>query len=111
MAGLAVITICPAHSLPVPVAAPEVVRRGDGIADAIPSLQVYTTGAELNIVYRMARTAELSRQPGEALMRLTVNGRKLIPLGGEYRDESTRAALETVFGARPEQDRNRDGTR
>ncbi len=76
----------PANELPVPVAAPEVVWRGDGIVYAIPSLQVYTTGAELNIIYRTARTAELSRQAREALVHLTVNGRKLTPLGGEYTD-------------------------
>ena len=80
----------PENELPVPVAAPEVVWRGDGIVFAIPSLQVYTTGAELNIVYRTPgahpRTVEQSRQTREALMRLTVNGRKVTLLGGEHTD-------------------------
>jgi hypothetical protein len=80
----------PENELPVPVAAPEVVWRGDGIVFAIPSLQVYTTGAELNIVYRTPgahpRTVEQSRQTREALMHLTVNGRKVTLLGGEHTD-------------------------
>lgn len=80
----------PENELPVPVAAPELVWRGDGIVFAIPSLQVYTTGAELNIFYRTPeahpRTVEQSRQTTEVLMHLTVNGRKVTLLGGEHTD-------------------------
>jgi hypothetical protein len=35
----------PANELPVALATPEVVSRGEGIAFAVPALHVYTSGA------------------------------------------------------------------
>ena len=85
------------------VAAPEVAWRGDGIVFAIPSLQVYTTGAELNIFYRThgahPRTVEQAGQSREVLMHLTVNGRKATLLGGEHANHGFTYRAWTTFQA------------
>jgi hypothetical protein len=57
---------------------------------AIPSLHVYTTGAELHIIYRTSgahpRTTEQAQQTTERLGQLKVNGRQVTLLGGEHKD-------------------------
>jgi hypothetical protein len=81
----------PANELPVALATPELTWRGDGTGFAVPSLYVYTTGAELLIIFR-ART----EQPGgierigaisDSLPRsLRVNGYPVELLGGQHQN-------------------------
>jgi hypothetical protein len=90
----------PGNELPVALATPDLVSRGDDIALAIPSLLVYSMGIELLILgrYRHARTVdpaedrqaaanrftESARERAEQLPRLvTVNGRPVELLGGQ----------------------------
>lgn len=79
----------PPNELPVAVAAPELVWHGDGIVYAIPSLEVYTTGAELHILFRTAQVhfrSRVEQAARDALTFLTVNGSHLTPLGGGITD-------------------------
>jgi hypothetical protein len=97
----------PENELPAIVDAPEAVWRGDGVVFAIPSLQVYTTGAELQIIYRTSgahpRTPEQSRQTTEALRNLTVNGRHVALLRGSHYDHGFNYQAWTSFsGAVPD---------
>jgi GrpB-like predicted nucleotidyltransferase (UPF0157 family) len=77
----------PANELPT-VLAPALTWRGDDAVLAIPALLVYTTGAELLLLYRrraeqVRSTAEL-RATRTALAGLTANGRPVDPLQGRY---------------------------
>lgn len=80
----------PENELPAVLAAPDVVWRGDGVVFAIPSLAIYTTGAEIEIVYRTAgdhpRTTEQALQTSDSLRNLTANGHPVALLGGEHKD-------------------------
>jgi hypothetical protein len=80
---------------------PGIVWRGDGIAIAIPSLLAYTTGVWLLIMCRTVdkqpRTTEHARASSEALQGLTVNGRPVQLLGGEYTDHGFTYRAWTQF--------------
>jgi hypothetical protein len=80
----------PENELPTIVAAPEATWHGEGIVFAIPSLHVYTTGVELQMIFRTSyahpRTVEQAQQNRQALRRLTVNGRHVTLLRGEQID-------------------------
>jgi hypothetical protein len=80
----------PANELPVVLATPDVMWRGDGIVVAIPSLLVYTTGAELVILCRTRqahrRDFEYSRASVKGLQSLKANGIPVELLGGEHKE-------------------------
>ena len=78
----------PENELPVAVTAPAAVWRGDGAVFAIPSLHVYTPGAELHIMYRTAGerpgTAEQARKDAQALRYLSAAGQPVTLLRGSH---------------------------
>ena len=76
----------PENELPCVLATPELIWRGDGIAVAVPSLQVYSTGVELQILGRFtphSQTLNDGRAVADALKGLTVSGRAAGLLGGQ----------------------------
>jgi hypothetical protein len=91
----------PENELPVVVPAPDLVWRGDGIVFAIPSLQVYTTGAELLILCRSTRAqirdVEHSRSTARALDGLRADGHHVGLLGGEHKDHGFTYRAWTTF--------------
>jgi hypothetical protein len=80
----------PVNELPVVLATPDMIWRGDGIVVAIPSLLIYTTGAELLILSRTRHTQmrdiKYAQATGEALQGLRANGIPVELLGGEHHD-------------------------
>jgi hypothetical protein len=80
----------PENELPVVLATPDVIWRGEEIVLAVPSLLVYTTGVELLIMCRAGqsqlRTIEHVRATAERLRDLKANGGQVGLLGGEYYD-------------------------
>lgn len=80
----------PENELPVVLAPPEIMWRGDGIVMAIPSPLVYTTGVELLIMCRARQsqltTIEHARPTAERLRDLKANGGQVGMLGGEHYD-------------------------
>jgi hypothetical protein len=83
----------PLNELPVPVTA-KLVWRSEGVALAIPSLLVYTTGIEMYILYRthtmqatgVEATVKASRAWRQKLVGLTINGVPVEVLGTQYFD-------------------------
>jgi GrpB-like predicted nucleotidyltransferase (UPF0157 family) len=79
----------PPNELPA-VLAPALTWQGDEVIMAIPSLLVYSTGAELLLIYRaraeQAWDTENVRAARAALRGLTANGRPVEPQHGSYRE-------------------------
>jgi hypothetical protein len=80
----------PSDELPSVLPTPSIIWRGDGIVVAVPSLQVYSTGAELTIMCRMMlpqpRTVEHARATVARLSQLRANGGPVVLAGGSYDD-------------------------
>jgi hypothetical protein len=80
----------PANELPAVLPTPNIIWRGDGIVVAVPSLQVYSTGAELTIMCRMTspqpRTIEHARSSSDRISQLRVNGIPVSQFRGNYDD-------------------------
>lgn len=99
----------PANELPVAVPTPEIEWRGDGIVLAIPSLYVYTSGAEMMILCRTShaqrRTIQHVRELGDPLKGLRANGVALDAQTGQHNEHGYTYRAWTTF--LPE-DANRD---
>jgi hypothetical protein len=81
----------PANELPVALATSELTWRGDGAGLAVPSLYLYTTGAELLIMFRtqapQPRGIERIGAISDVLPRkLRVNDRPVELLGGQHQE-------------------------
>jgi hypothetical protein len=85
----------PENELPAVLETPSVIWHGDGTVLAVPSLWVYTTGAEMLILYRarqaQSREIDNARLVSDTLPRgLRVNGRAVTLLDGEFLDHGFR---------------------
>lgn len=96
----------PDDEMPVVLATPDLVWHGDGIVVAIPSLLVYTTGAEITI---MARTRhghmnddEHSRASRTALTALKASNIRVTMLGGQHQEHGFTYRGWIPLGAGPE---------
>jgi hypothetical protein len=92
-----------ADELPAAGHTPGIVWRGDGIVVAVPSLQMYSTGAELAIRHMtlaQARIIEHAQASSDRLSQLRVNGIPVSQYGCSY-DEfgSTHRARVPITGA------------